>query len=77
MVDGAPVQLVVAKVTKQGEGSVTVQDLNMEEKNVRVSRFKQNNAGLWRGIVQVREHDHIKIFLFEFLFKNCCYFFHK
>ena len=54
MVDGAPVQSVVAKVTKQGEGSVTVQDLNMEEKNVRVSRFKQNNAGLWRGIVQVR-----------------------
>ena len=58
MVDGAPVQLVVAKVTKQGEGSVTVQDLNMEEKNVRVSRFKQNNAGLWRGIVQVRTRSY-------------------
>ena len=46
MVDGAPVQLVVVKVTKQEEGSVTVQDLNMEEKSVRESRFKQNNVGL-------------------------------
>ena len=46
MVDGAPVQLVVVKVTKQEEGSVTVQDLNMEKKSVRESRFKQNNVGL-------------------------------
>ena len=46
MVDGVRVQLVVVKVTKQGEGSVTVQDLNTEEKSVKESKFKQNNVGL-------------------------------